>query len=554
MREKLGAIIYTRVSTGEQADSGTSLAGQLEACLSKAASLGAEVVGVYEDAGVSGALYISRLRLQAALCDLEEGKANCLIIANLSRCSRDIEHQSTIKKRVEAAGARLVFCDMDFAETPEGDFAYGVMGAFSDYEHKVIKVRTMKGRRRRAQEGIQPCRNYSPFGYHVPSNKDVLRGTYPPESLGTYQVIEEQARWAQEIFMRFAGGQSLRGVARWLTESGVPTPEGGSVWNQSTLFRLLQHPVYKGMAPFGRFERRHDENRIQQGYKLSYVLKERPQEQWVYIDAPALIDEATWDACQERMQQNRSLLRGRPRNKYMLTSLLRCPKCGRKMRSYRRSTNPRNKAAAHYYNIYECRFSRPSTNLKGEVCHNKQYRGDWAEPLVTRAIQEVARRPELASAALEAYKRAKASEQLLPDVERLQQQLNELQKQEQATIKAQVAGVMAGADASFYEAMLRGIANKRAPIMKILAQAGQVPSAKDRGGRNLDKAQIVAQAISCVDEALNAPDGEVTPAEKQALLARVIESIHPEGKEGLRIFLKPPLVNDPLLNVQYFTT
>ncbi len=78
-----------------------------------------------------------------------------LIIANLSRFSRDREHQSAIKKRVQAAGARLVFCDMDFDDTPEGDLAFGIMGTFADYERKVIKDRTMKGRKRRAQEGLQ---------------------------------------------------------------------------------------------------------------------------------------------------------------------------------------------------------------------------------------------------------------------------------------------------------------------------------------------------------------------------------------------------------------
>ena len=80
----------------------------------------------------SGALYHARPGIQAALRDLEAGKADTLIIANLSRFSRDREHQSTIKKRVEAAGARLVFCDMDFADTPEGDLAFGIMGTFAD--------------------------------------------------------------------------------------------------------------------------------------------------------------------------------------------------------------------------------------------------------------------------------------------------------------------------------------------------------------------------------------------------------------------------------------
>jgi hypothetical protein len=48
---------------------------------------------------------------------------------------------------------------------------------------------------------------------------------------------------------------------------------------------------------------------------------------------------------------------------------------------------------------------------------------------------------------------------------------------------------------------------------------------------------------------------ELTPAEKQGLLARVIEAIYPEGTEGLRIYLKPPFAANPLnQSVAYFTT
>lgn len=515
MQELLKAVVYTRVSTGEQAEHGTSLAGQLDVCRMKAASLGAEVVAVYEDAGVSGALYHTRPGLQSALRDLEQGKANTLIIANLSRYSRDREHQSAIKKRVDAASARLVFCDMDFADTPEGDFAFGLMGAFADYERKSIKDRTMKGRRRRAQEGIQPCRNHSPFGYHVVSNKDVLSGAYAPETLGTYQVVEDQAKLVKQMFERVAGGASIRSVARWLTESGVPTPRGAIVWNWGSLQRMLQHPVYKGQASFGRFERHHDESRAGRGFKTSYTLKESPPEQWVCMEAPALVDEATWDTCQQKIKTNRGMLSGRVDRKYLLSGLMRCPDCGEKMRAQRRRHTPKNPESA-FYNLYECRFARPATNLRGKACHNKQYRGYQIEPLVARALQEIVRRPELASAAVEAYKRKQAGQISQPDVEHLQQQFADLQKQEQATVKAQVAGVMAGADGGIYESMLREIAAKRDHVSGALMRVGQTPAGKKTTHRRQDDATTVIQAIAAVDKVLNAPDNCLTRRKNKA--------------------------------------
>ena len=65
------AILYTRVTTEEQAEKGTSLAAQLLAGAKKAASINAEVIAHHEDAGVSGALYETRPGIQVALRDIE---------------------------------------------------------------------------------------------------------------------------------------------------------------------------------------------------------------------------------------------------------------------------------------------------------------------------------------------------------------------------------------------------------------------------------------------------------------------------------------------------
>src|SRR5690606_31361925 len=135
----------------------------------------------------------------------------------------------------------------------------------------------------------------------------------------------------------------------------------------------------------------------------------------------------------------RNTLSGRADRKYMLSGLIHCPQCKEKMRAYRARRNPKKKDS-EFYHLYECRCARPASNLKEKSCHNKQYRGYWAEPLVIRSISEFAHRPEFASAAITAYKNIQAQKELQPDTEHLQNQLVDLSKQEQATIKAQIAG------------------------------------------------------------------------------------------------------------------
>lgn len=67
MKQTQKAILYCRVSTEEQAENGTSLETQKEACLLKAERMGAFPVRICEDEGVSGTRYQTRPGIIEAL-------------------------------------------------------------------------------------------------------------------------------------------------------------------------------------------------------------------------------------------------------------------------------------------------------------------------------------------------------------------------------------------------------------------------------------------------------------------------------------------------------
>ncbi len=150
-----GAILYTRVSGEVPCLSCSSPETQRDACRAKALEMGLPIIAEHYDGGVSGGLLLARAGFQAALADIKAGRADTLICPNISRFSRDVEHQHSVKKAIKAAGAHLVFCDMDFADTPEGDLNFTIQGGFVAYEKMVIRKRTMAGKRKRAEEGRQ---------------------------------------------------------------------------------------------------------------------------------------------------------------------------------------------------------------------------------------------------------------------------------------------------------------------------------------------------------------------------------------------------------------
>ena len=520
------AIIYTRVSTAGQAEHGTSLESQKAACLQEAKDLGAVVVSHYEDPGVSGAAYHGRPGIQAALADLEAGRANTLIIANLSRFSRDREHQSVIKRRVKAAGARLVFCDIHFEDTPEGDLAFNIFGDFADYERQLIRSRTMKGRRKMAEGGLAPTRSRSPLGYHIVTKADVLARDYPEEQLGTYQIVPEQTPLVQEIFQRYSSGQSLRMVCRWLQESGVPTTQGGRRWDASSLRRILSNPVYKGRPEWGRQRSKPDESRLARGCKMAYTLETTAKEDRVLLSAPPLVSEQVWDACNLRMEDNRGT-GGRRDRKRMLTGLIYCPQCGRRMESRVR----RQGETEHLH--YACHEFAPSRNSAGTVCHSKQYNGRVIEALVIDAITEYVKNPALLEEAIAAYMNRHSAAADAQELERLRGELIRLEARERAIVKAQIDGVQAGTDTAPYLEALHAIAPKKANVQARIKTLDRQAEQTEAPGSVAELTRELAEKTCRVLQS-----EKLTPLEKNDLLSAIVERIVPEG-DGVRVELRP---------------
>ena len=273
-----GAVLYTRVSTGEQDKHGTSPETQRDACRKKALDLSLPIIAEYHDGGVSGGFLLARPGMQLALADIQEGRADTLICPNISRYSRDVEHQQAVKKAVRAAGGHLVFCDMDFADTPEGDLNFTIQGGFAEYEKAVIRKRTSAGRQKKAEQGIQPSRKTSPYGYSIATHADVLRGQAAFNEVGLYRVREDQAAHVRRMFADYhAGRQSLAGIARQLTLGGVPTPGRSTQWSQTTIRYILANPVYKGIAVYGRFDNHMDENRLQTPHWRTGEMLQEPR-------------------------------------------------------------------------------------------------------------------------------------------------------------------------------------------------------------------------------------------------------------------------------------
>ena len=519
------AILYTRVSTCDQAEHGTSLDEQFASCTKRAEQLGAQVVGHEKDAGVSGGFYAARPGIQAALATIEAGQADTLIIANLSRFSRDREHQSAIKKRVQAAGGRLVFCDMDFDDTPEGDLAFGIMGTFADYERKAIRARTMKGRRRRAETGLQPSRGRSPYGYRVVTNGDVLAGLYPLETLGTYQIVENEAKWVREIYRRYAEGASMERVCIWLNGQGVPVPKDGAYWRRTTIKRIIENPAYKGTPTFGKSENRYDERRLNHGCKTPRFQRTRPEEEWVVLTCTPLVSPAIWEACQIRIGEARSRYSGNPARKYLLSGLFRCPTCGGTLTGQTKKEGLR----------YRCRAAATARACGAGMgkCDLRLYDGEAAEGFLLGALLTLVQNPGVLDAAARLWQeslrrssRSGGDGGAAADAQTVQERLKALDARERSVSEALVECVTAGGSRTVFTDMLREIAAERGRLEAALT--GLLPAAP-AGDETAFDVVTALDVLHALTDVLNSD--LIKTGEKRDLLARVVRGVTPKGDE-----------------------
>ena len=542
-----GAVIVTRVSTGEQVKHGTSLESQLELCRAKAAALGLIVIAEYEDAGISGSLLLMRVGMQAAIADITRGRASHLICATLDRFSRTVEHQHAIKREIEAAGGTITFCDMNFDDTPEGDLNFAIQGGFKQYERQAIRARTMRGKRKRAESGQQPQRSRPPFGYLIVTHAHVTRGTYPADQLGRYFVVEEKAVIIRRLFGSYAAGtHSMPGLARAFNQEGVPTPGGGRAWLEPTLRFLLTNPVYKGEPASGKQRTVVDEGRLQQVHRLNgrpitrpEVRVARPPEEWLPLSAPPLVSIEVWQAVQERMVQMRTFEGGNPRRTQMLSGKVYCPHCGSQ------AVIKYQKANGVTYRYYLCGAQRRSRVLGPErPCVGDLYPIHETEQAALTALEKVLTCPESVAEALAVYRHGQIDASQTPDeARRLLRELDAglllMKGEEQSAVTAQLAGIRAGASPEAYAAVFADIAARRKDLEgKRKALSGS--PGRPKAGKT-DDGSVMAGLLRSALAVLSDP--AVPGAEKRTALSPIVERVICR-KGGADVVFAPGLFGD----------
>jgi len=319
------AIVYTRVSTLDQAQEGLSLETQREAAERRARDLGAETVTVLEDAYTGTSLdrpAMNRLRDRVA-----DGGVDLVVVYDPDRFSRDLTDLLIVTREFEARGVKIEFVNFDWERTPQGMLFLQIRGAFAQFEHAQIRERTLRGKRKKAQSGGYD-HGFEPYGYTFIAGQGLV-------------VNAETAPVVKRIYEMYLGGLSVWQVAKQLAAEGVPGPRRPT-WEISTVHKILRNPSYLGR-----------------------VRRKGEQDDWVPLEIPRIIEDDLWAQVQEALARR---ARRRPRRhasaEFLVQGLCVCGACGSNL--YVKSYSRKYGSVMHRYTYYACPRRAQSSRFGGD--------------------------------------------------------------------------------------------------------------------------------------------------------------------------------------------
>lgn len=316
------------------------------------------------DLDVSGAVSpFDRPGLGPWLREDRLGMWDALCVAKLDRISRSLFDFTALLAFLEAHGKSLIILDpmMDLTR-PEGRVMANMLMTFAEYERQIIGQRVQDAYRKNVVSGKYPG-GMVPFGYTVVKVQGGWRYDVDP----VYgPVVAEMA----ERYLKF---ESLGSIARWLQDSGVPSPKNvirqrnGKPMTDTPWSAAAVRIILSGHAILGAVTNAQGPVRDSDGV--------------IVYRAPALVTMDVWERVQGRLAQNAKPARV---NTSPLLQVAFCGACGAPMHS---TTTKGNTGGRYYsYRYYQCHHS----HMRDGKCGAKRVKADPLDGAVyDRLLDEV---------------------------------------------------------------------------------------------------------------------------------------------------------------------
>ena len=411
MKVKKKVYIYTRVSTAMQVD-GYSLEAQKNRMKAFAEYNDYEIVGEYEDAGISGKSTEGRKAFNRMIEDIKYGKdgVEFVLVFKLSRFGRNAADVLNTLQIMQDYGVNLICVEDGIDSSKEaGKLMISVLSAVAEIERENIRVQTLEGRMQKAREG-RWVGGFAPYGYSLKDGKLIIN--------------EEEAKAVRIIYDKYVSTSlGCGGVAKYLMDNGVqkvPRQNGKNPYFTASLVKsILKNPIYSGKLPYGR-RRTEKIKGTRNDYRLvnkkDYLLADGIHE--------AIVSDETWNNAQTKMasmaKKYEYLNRGKNERTHLLSGIVKCPECGAGM--YGNKCIKYRKDGSRYKDFYYYGCKHRDKQRGYKCTYRKQVKQELLDGAVAEVISKLVSNQKFA-------KLMQDKINLKVDTSELEQSISDLEKE-----------------------------------------------------------------------------------------------------------------------------
>ena len=325
------AVVYARYSSAGQKEQ--SIDGQLAAAYKYAEAKGYQIVHEYIDRAMTGR-NDDRDDFQRMLSDTGKHQFSVIIVWKVDRFGRNREEITFNKYRCKKNGVRVEYVAENMPEGPESVILEAVLEGMAEYYSLQLSQNVKRGLLENAKHH-KAVSGTPPLGYKLTEDKH-------------FEVDPDTAPRVRVIYEKYAAGETLFEIIRYLNTAGYKTPRG-KPFARTSLDKLLKNEKYIGI------------------YKFKDIIYDEDA-------VPALIDKDLFYKVQDMLEKNkRAPVKNWNYSDYLLTGKLFCGYCG----------DPMVGKAGHgksgrKYDYYICKKN-----------DKKPVRKEWIEETVLREVHRI---------------------------------------------------------------------------------------------------------------------------------------------------------------------
>ncbi len=327
------------------------------------------VIDFYIDEGLSAGT-VNRPQYQRMMKDVRSEKINLILVADISRLSRNVHDFSVLLKELEDFNASYMSMKEQFdSTTPAGRLMINMVVNMAQFEREQTSERVSINCNSRAMRGFVNG-GRTPFGFDRHDEQN-----------GTFTVNENEAEQLKIIFntVRDQGSvgktipiiESLKIFPKLADKRS--DPEKSKKWGYGQLKALLTNPIYIGVKEVNKKHKNADAE-----YLKPWELYQKVKASW-----SAIIDEKLFNEVNDILEENLKLERRRildtEKRIFLLSGILSCGECGKPLCG--QSAHGANQVHRYYAHSYK--------RNSGIKCSVKRIRADNIEQAVINHLTEI---------------------------------------------------------------------------------------------------------------------------------------------------------------------